>query len=1019
MKYDAFISYSHSADGRLAPRLQRALHRFAKPWWKRRALAVFRDETDLAASSSLNAIILQALDQARYFVFLASPRAAASKWCRGEVEHWLKRRSTDGLLIVLTDGRMRWDDAAGDFDWTATDALPPEMVGKFAGEPFWLDLSWVRGADQLSEREPRFQQVVAKLAATLHGKSLADISGEDVRQHRRTRRIAGAAAVGLFVLAIAATAGGLFAWQQMRLAEDRLAEALASGSRVMAQTAQAMIARGDHGAALALALEALPRHVASPDRPYVAEAEAALRQALRGLHEERILGRADAPLLASAVSPDGTWLAVSSGRDVHLWSISGKAESLVLRGHADDVLAIAFAADGRTIVTAGGKQALLWQARDGRLLGALGGHRQNIRDVAVSPDGRRVLTGSFDGTARLWDVETRRLVLTLDGHGGLPVNIVRFAVDGRSAFTAGFDGTLRRWTLADGAERALMKGHEQGDGPHFVLITSLALSPDGKHVLTTGFDRTARVWEAETGRQLRVLEGHESAVFSAAFSPDGRHVVAASQDGTARLWDLEGDETTVLEGHDGSVQSVAFSPDGTMIGTASADRTARLWDRRGTSLATLGGHELDVSWIAFVPEARRVITSSRDGTARIWRQTPAERATAFGDEATPIRTVAYAPDGTRAAAVSPEQKVSIASLPDWIVEGELGIGHDEYWPPVFSPDGRLLLTRAGFGRGRLWNVADRRPAGVLAGYNGQGVFSPDGRTIAGAAKGEPAVEAVGLWDAETGKTRLIVEGHREGITGLAFSPDGSKLASRSSDGLIILRDSSSGRVLASIRGHDKAPNDSDENDGEMRVEISSLSFSPDGKRLLTSADDRTARLWDAATGAPLAVLKHSAPVTGASFSPDGGIVVTVQHHYGYDEPVQLWHADSARLLRGLRHEKWVARAVFMPDGRRLVTSATDARLRVWDIESGSLIDVLPGFAQDYAGLAIGPRGQFIATWDGETSGMLWPYVVSTQALVDKACAALPALLPPTKRAALFLPPRPITPLCPERNLTSR
>jgi tetratricopeptide (TPR) repeat protein len=215
--YDAFISYSHAADARLAPALQRALQRFAKPWWKLRALNLFRDETSLAAAANLTGALVKALDTSRFFILLASPRAAASRWCNEEVAHWLRRRSADTLLIVLTEGTVAWDEAGRDFDWRQTDALPPALKGAISTEPFWLDLSWARQSEQLSERDPRFQQVVAKLAATLHGRSLEDISGEDVRVYRSNRRLATGAVAAIAALAIGA---GIAAWQATRAREE-------------------------------------------------------------------------------------------------------------------------------------------------------------------------------------------------------------------------------------------------------------------------------------------------------------------------------------------------------------------------------------------------------------------------------------------------------------------------------------------------------------------------------------------------------------------------------------------------------------------------------------------------------------------------------------------------------------------------------------------------------------------------------------------------------------------------------
>ena len=143
-RYKAFISYSHAADGKLAPALQSGLERFAKPWYRRRALRVFRDQTGLAVTPELWGSIRRALERSEYFVLLASPAAAESRWVQQEVEFWLQHRSVATLLVVLTDGDLVWDTSRGDFDWSRTDALPRLLERRFGGEPNFLDLRWAR-----------------------------------------------------------------------------------------------------------------------------------------------------------------------------------------------------------------------------------------------------------------------------------------------------------------------------------------------------------------------------------------------------------------------------------------------------------------------------------------------------------------------------------------------------------------------------------------------------------------------------------------------------------------------------------------------------------------------------------------------------------------------------------------------------------------------------------------------------------------------------------------------------------
>src|SRR5262245_12729980 len=108
-KYNAFISYSHAADDRLAPALQSALQRFAKPLLQARSIRVFRDETGLGLTPALWPAIEQALSESEYFILLASPQAAASEWVRKEISWWLQHRDVDHLMLACTDGDLPWD----------------------------------------------------------------------------------------------------------------------------------------------------------------------------------------------------------------------------------------------------------------------------------------------------------------------------------------------------------------------------------------------------------------------------------------------------------------------------------------------------------------------------------------------------------------------------------------------------------------------------------------------------------------------------------------------------------------------------------------------------------------------------------------------------------------------------------------------------------------------------------------------------------------------------------------------
>jgi len=239
MSYKAFISYSHATDGQLAPAIQSALHGFAKPFYRLRSVRVFRDETSLHLTPELWPRIQQGLNDSEYFILMASPQAAASKWVQNEVDAWLASRdSLDKFLVVLTAGEIKWNEEAADFDWQATTALPTNLKSKFKGEPLYSDFRWARDIPpaQLSLRNPKFLREIGRLASTLHQRSLNDMIGEDVRQHRVFKFVASVVGILLMALSIGASGAAYYANQ-------RRAEAISERNRAEESTRREREAR--------------------------------------------------------------------------------------------------------------------------------------------------------------------------------------------------------------------------------------------------------------------------------------------------------------------------------------------------------------------------------------------------------------------------------------------------------------------------------------------------------------------------------------------------------------------------------------------------------------------------------------------------------------------------------------------------------------------------------------------------------------------------------------------------------
>ena len=211
--YDAFVSYSHSKDKPIAAALQSAIQQLGKPWYQRRALRVFRDDTSLSATPGLWPSIELALGQSRFFILLVSPESAVSKWVDKELAFWLENNAIERLLIGLCAGNLAWDETLADFSGHEDMPLPPALRGQFRTEPKWVDLTAYREA--ANPRDSKFIELAADFTAAIRGMPKEDLLSQEVRQQRRALKLASSAVATLLVLV------GLATWLWFEAAAQR------------------------------------------------------------------------------------------------------------------------------------------------------------------------------------------------------------------------------------------------------------------------------------------------------------------------------------------------------------------------------------------------------------------------------------------------------------------------------------------------------------------------------------------------------------------------------------------------------------------------------------------------------------------------------------------------------------------------------------------------------------------------------------------------------------------------------
>jgi len=159
------------------------------------------------------------------------------------------------------------------------------------------------------------------------------------------------------------------------------------------------------------------------------------------------------------------------------------------------------------------------------------GHEDSVYSCAFSPDGSLLASASGDGTVKVWELASRKEILSLSGHKG-PVYSCAFSPDGSLLASANGDGAVKVWELASGKLILSLSGHKGS-------VHSCAFSPDGSLLASASRDGTVKVWELSSGKLILSLSGHKDWVLSCAFSPDGSLIASASWDGTVKIWEVE------------------------------------------------------------------------------------------------------------------------------------------------------------------------------------------------------------------------------------------------------------------------------------------------------------------------------------------------------------------------------------------------------------------------------------------------------------------------------------------------
>jgi RNA polymerase sigma factor (sigma-70 family) len=531
-------------------------------------------------------------------------------------------------------------------------------------------------------------------------------------------------------------------------------------------------------------------------------------------------------------SPDGTTVAIAlPDHTVRVWDVPSEKSLQVFPRQEDPVHVLTFTPDGKTLLAAtrlnSGCTLLRWDVATGR---------EVAKYVLAVPEGQRLLGHTFspDGATLAtevtelvrqrqgnqthvfteykvvpWDTGTGRERFPLEAQTSV-VWAVAFSPDGKTVAWARMDNCIGVADAVTGQTRHWLAGYPGGTRPDG--WQTLAFSPDGKTLAAVGMSAAVHLWDVTTGQELRLnAAGHQDAVTALTFTPDGRTLLSGSLDHTIHVWDpATGRLRRYLEGHADGVSALALSPDGTTVASSSRDGVLRLWElatgkeRRAIQAVERTAGVYSGFWpLAFTADGQRLVSWGDDYQFRIWNVATGEGV----DRHVPVLSGLPNLPPARPRSSPP---------------GSLFVG------ARISPDGRTaaLATNTAI---YLVDPSTGRELRKLPGHGGPTclAFSADSRTLASGGWDH----VVRLWDVADGKERLKIEGLGH-VNSVALAPDGRRVAAVQgwTDGVIDLFDTATGKRVDRLQGYGSY--------------AGALAFSADGTRLASGQRDTTVLVWD-------------------------------------------------------------------------------------------------------------------------------------------------------------------------------
>lgn len=531
---------------------------------------------------------------------------------------------------------------------------------------------------------------------------------------------------------------------------------------------------------------------------------------------------------------------------------------------------------------------------------------QGSISLAMLADQQSLLAGASDGQIYQWKPGAASVEQAWTV--GAAVQALSVSGNGQVLGAAGDDGVLH-FRKADGTQLSVT--------PAAFRARSLSLSADGTRAATAGVDGVTRLWDTATGQLLQSFEQHQAGttVHSVRFLSDNTSLVSVGEDQTVRV--MSASLSRVMPLAEGPIRDVVAVSGGTSLLVARNDGTVSLSAvAPGSAARACLTESQKITAVAARPDGQRLAGGSESGQVLIWNANVIDRVLQTLQVEGQVSALLWSSDNSRLAIATTSQAIWVygASLPGVQPPAELVLWQKlQCDAPVrclqFSADGRRLLTALEDGRLEEWVCTAPGPRRQY--QHGGPVYgvavTRDGSVTVSAS----ADQSVRVWDNLTGQQKFQLTGHRGPVHAVDLSPDETFAVSSGSDGTLRLWDIVGGRQLKQLITFDQT--------------MYAVAVHPAGTRVAAAGADRRVHVLELPSGAELQTLTgHSDYIHSVTWSPDGKRLLS----YGYAGQMKVWDGESGQLIQEQKVGQIGNSARYSPDGRSIVVGNGDGTASV-------------------------------------------------------------------------------------------